>query len=87
MELETNPVNLIHFGFLSVKKSKFFSGGSARVYKGKLSGEEVAVKMLFCMELTGEDIIKFCAEASLLNSLRHPNIVQCVVSDCFLLPL
>ena len=29
------------------------------------------------MELTPERVVDFCAEASLLNSLKHPNIVAC----------
>ena len=40
-------------------------------------GEEVAIKILFCMELTPESVVTFCEEASLLYSLRHANIVSC----------
>jgi hypothetical protein len=55
----------------------YFSGGSARVYKGVLHQEDVAVKILFCIELTPERVVSFCEEASMLHSLQHPNIVLC----------
>lgn len=38
----------------------------------------MAVKILFCIELTPERVISFCHEASVLHALRHTNIVQCV---------
>ena len=37
----------------------------------------MAIKFLFCIELTPERIVDFCNEATLLNSLRHPNMVTC----------
>jgi len=48
------------------------------VYKGTHRDEEVAVKILFCLELTPERIVNFCNEASLLHSLQHPNVVSCL---------
>jgi hypothetical protein len=48
------------------------------VYKGTYRDEEVAVKILFCLELTPERIVNFCNEASLLHSLQHPNVVSCL---------
>jgi hypothetical protein len=38
---------------------------------------QVAVKILFCMELTPDRVKSFCSEASMLHSLAHPNIVIC----------
>jgi hypothetical protein len=37
----------------------------------------VAIKFLFCMELTPGRVVEFCNEATLLNSLQHENIVHC----------
>lgn len=37
----------------------------------------MAVKILFCIELTPARVVDFCNEATLLNSLRHPNVVRC----------
>jgi serine/threonine protein kinase len=57
--------------------SKYFSGGSARVYRGRYDiDKEVAIKILFCVELTPDKVISFCNEVTLLNSLQHPNIVK-----------
>lgn len=55
----------------------FFSGGTARVYKGTYLQHQVAIKFLFCIELTPERIVDFCHEATILNSLKHGNIVTC----------
>eukprot|EP01036_Dinobryon_divergens_P024381 gene24382-32827_t len=76
-DLQNRVVKIIPFNFLTVDTSKFFSGGSARVYKGTYLNNEVAIKFLFCLELTPERVIEFCNEATMLNSLQHPNMVTC----------
>ena len=38
---------------------------------------QVAVKTLFCIELTHEKVVEFCDEAGLLNALKHDNILFC----------
>ena len=52
--LEREVVPIIPFGNLALDISKFFSGGTARVYKGRynhqLKSTQVAVKILFCIE-------------------------------------
>ncbi len=50
--LEEHIVPVIPFGVLQIDSSFFFSGGSARVYKGVLRSEEVAIKILFCMGMS-----------------------------------
>lgn len=80
-QLERKVVPIIPFGAISIDTSKqYFSGGNARVYRGrhKDSDGEVAIKILFCIELTPDRVIDFCNEATLLNSLQHPNIVTCL---------
>ncbi len=42
-----------------------------------MSRAQVAIKFLFCIELTPDRVVDFCNEATLLNSLQHPNVVQC----------
>lgn len=37
----------------------------------------MAVKTLFCIELTPEKVVEFCDEAGLLNALKHENILFC----------
>lgn len=75
--LERKVVPIISFGALSIDVSKFYSGGSARVYQGQYKSNSVAVKILFCIELTPERVVDFCNEATLLNSLQHANVVKC----------
>jgi len=75
--LESHVVPVIPFAVLKIDTSGYFSGGSARVYKGMHRQDEVAVKILFCIELTPERVISFCNEASVLHALQHPNIVTC----------
>lgn len=76
--METKMVPLIPFSSLKLNMNKFFPGGSARVYQGLLGNADVvAIKLLFCIELTQERVIDFCKEASILYSLQHPNILRC----------
>jgi hypothetical protein len=75
--LERKVVTIIPFGMLTLDTSRYFSGGSARVYRGQYRNHQVAIKMLFCIELTPERVIEFCNEASLLHSLQHPYVVTC----------
>eukprot|EP00041_Stephanoeca_diplocostata_P029569 m.877794 g.877794 ORF g.877794 m.877794 type:complete len:814 (+) comp23583_c0_seq12:281-2722(+) len=69
------------------------AGGTARVFKGKYCQEPVAIKMLFCLELTEETIRNFFSESKMLCGLRHPNIIHvtgvCVVppSICMVMEL
>ena len=76
--LETKVVPIIPFGFIDNISNNFFTGGSARVYRARYRDTEVAVKVLFCIELTKENVADFVAEATLLNSLQHDNVVQCM---------
>ena len=75
--LEKKVVPIIPFSFIEIDNSRYFSGGTARVYRGKYGAYSVAVKFLFCLELTPERVADFCAEATLLNSLQHDNVVGC----------
>lgn len=76
-DLERKVVPILPFSRLQVDCSTFFSGGSARVYRGVYDQIEVAIKFLFCIELTPDRIVEFCQEATLLNTLQHDNIVRC----------
>lgn len=77
IQLERKVVPIIPFSQLRVDTSKYFSGGTARVYRGTFQTHDVAIKFLFCMELTPDRIVDFCHEATMLNSLQHTNIVTC----------
>eukprot|EP00505_MAST-04D_sp_SCG-Rhode-Island_P000852 Stramenopile-MAST_4_protein_852 len=75
----TRAPMLIDFADLSLnEKCILGSGGSARVYKGKYKGEKVAVKLIYCIELTREVVHNFFSEARILKRISgtHPNIVS-----------
>jgi hypothetical protein len=76
--LERKVVPIIPFDKLQMDVTKYFSGGSARVYRGCYDIDTVvAIKILFCIELTPDKVVSFCNEVTLLNSLQHPNVVKC----------
>lgn len=47
------------------------------MYRGQFKQHQVAIKFMFNIELTPDHVISFCDEATMLNSLQHPNIVTC----------
>lgn len=55
------------------------AGGTSRVYKGTYDNKSVAVKMIYCLELTPEHITNFIQEATRLHNLSgHPNIINII---------
>eukprot|EP00457_Paulinella_chromatophora_P003033 gb/GEZN01003038.1/.p1 GENE.gb/GEZN01003038.1/~~gb/GEZN01003038.1/.p1 ORF type:complete len:618 (+),score=102.51 gb/GEZN01003038.1/:121-1974(+) len=56
--------------------AKIGQGSFGKVYKGRLWGQEVALKVMRTDRMTKGDIEDFEAESDLLKRLRHPNIVQ-----------
>lgn len=84
--LSSNECRFIHFGLLNLQTraqggSMMFdiigAGGASKVYKGTLSGEPVAIKMIWSVDITVETIQLFEHEVTTLTQLgKHPNIVQ-----------
>jgi len=70
---------LLHFGLLQINQGMgFVSGGYSRIYFGKLRGkEDVAIKIIYAIELSPKEIAALCAEARVLHALRHENVVVC----------
>lgn len=69
---------ILHFGLISLdKKLGYIAGGASRVYFGKVGKAKVALKMIYAIELTPNDVTKFCKEAKILHMLKHENIVEC----------
>ncbi|XP_044951830.1 U-box domain-containing protein 33-like isoform X2 [Hordeum vulgare subsp. vulgare] len=52
---------------------KIGEGGSGRVYKGFLRNTTVAIKLLHCQHLQGQQ--EFHQEVAFLSTVRHPNIM------------
>lgn len=52
-------------------------GGASKVYRGMLLGEPVAIKMIWCVDITVNTIQQFKREVLILAQLsKHPNIIQ-----------
>ena len=87
-------VETLNFAYLNIPEGSILGhGGSSRVYKGKYKGNDVAVKMLFCIDLTKEVIRRFFNEIKIHSGLRHSTVVQvqgvciippaiCLVMEC-----
>ena len=61
------------------------SGSTSRVFQGTFRDRPVAIKMIFCPDLTPETVASFYHEATLLAQLSHPNVVD-VLGVCVLPP-
>lgn len=78
MEQHHGSIPIIHFGALKLnERFGYVAGGFSRVYFGKYQKKKVALKKLFAIELTPEDITDFYKEALILNTLRHETVVKC----------
>lgn len=87
-------VRLVNFATLSLGSGTVLgAGGTAKVYLGKLDGEEIAVKMLYPMDLTLQTVERFMKECRILSTLKNENIIAirgvCIVppSICICLEL
>jgi len=78
--------SFIHFGLLSIETTLEFdhpsayvlgAGGAAKVYRGRLCGEPVAIKMIWSVDITADIVSAFREEVMMLAKLaQHPSIVQ-----------
>ncbi len=70
-------VKMLNFASLRLDTKKLLGAGSfSKVYKGTYRGKECAIKLIYTADLTTEVIKRVAAEASILSSIRHPNIVN-----------
>lgn len=70
-------VRLLNFAYISLDKSSLLGSGSfSKVYLGKYRQRKCAIKLIFTMDVTEEIISRIAAEASILSSIKHPNVVE-----------
>lgn len=70
-------VRLLNFAYISLDNKKMLGSGSfSKVYMGKYRQRQCAIKLVFTLDLTSDIIRRVAAEAQLLSSIRHPNIVE-----------
>lgn len=70
-------VKMINFANVKVDHSKHLGAGSfSKVFKGYYQKKECAVKMIYTYDLTENIIRRIAAEASILSSISHPNVVH-----------
>lgn len=79
MQRSAKSLPVIHFSSIefNVKKS-FIAGGLSRVYFGKYNQREVAIKVLFAIELTPQVVTEFYKEVEVMYMLSDENVVQCL---------
>lgn len=65
----------VDFAYLQLERL-IGEGATSKVFRGKLKGKLVAIKLSTPPEITEEVIDIFVAEAKVASSLRHRNIVQ-----------
>eukprot|EP00658_Telonema_sp_P-2_P046399 TRINITY_DN3455_c0_g1_i8.p1 TRINITY_DN3455_c0_g1~~TRINITY_DN3455_c0_g1_i8.p1 ORF type:complete len:515 (-),score=95.04 TRINITY_DN3455_c0_g1_i8:532-2076(-) len=76
-QMQQRGVRLINFASLKLPDPKVLGvGGTARVYSGQWRAQPVAVKMIFCIQLTHVEVQSFTHEANMLQELQHPHIVK-----------
>lgn len=81
-----HAASLLNCAFLSVDKRVLLgAGGTCKVYRGRWQGNPVAVKMVFCPEITPAVLDNFSHEAALHSTLNHPNVVR-MLGVCILPP-
>lgn len=80
LEISKNSsLPVIPYGYIDFdSNTNFVAGGYSRVYFGLYKKREIALKVLFSMELTPNAINDFYSECLLLHSLKHPHVVECI---------
>jgi len=73
-------VKLLNFACIHIDtKTKLLGQGSfSRVYRGTYKQKECAVKLVFTLDITREVVDSIVAEASILASISHINVVRIV---------
>jgi hypothetical protein len=91
---EVDVVRLLNFSYIVLDtKFQLGTGSFSKVYRGSYKNQECAIKLIFTVDLTIDVIERIAAEAQILSSFKHPNIVSIIgvsvlpPSVCILLEL
>eukprot|EP01035_Chromulina_nebulosa_P031097 gene31097-41424_t len=92
--IRNGGVRLLNFAYISMDTTKLIGSGSfSKVYIGSYRQRKCAIKLIFTPDLTEDVIQRIGAEAQILSSINHPNIVDIIgvavlpPSVCILLEL
>lgn len=70
-------VKMLNFACIKINFQHYLGGGSfSKVYQGSYHKKTCAIKLICTVDLTQDMIRRVAAEASILSSIRHPNIVH-----------
>ena len=70
-------VKMLNFACIKLNNAAPLGAGSfSKVFKGMYKREEVAIKLIYTLDLTVDVIQRISAEASILSSIRHTNVVK-----------
>ncbi len=77
----SRSISLINFSDVSFDKKNILGYGSfSKVYRGSYSklasSKECAIKLVFTMDLTEDDIYRVVAEATILSAVTSVNVVR-----------
>ncbi len=73
----SKAVRLLNFAYISLDRTRMLGSGSfSKVYLGKYRSKSCAIKLIFTIDLTQDIISRVAAEAQLLSSIKHPNVVE-----------
>lgn len=73
----SGSAKLVNFAHIALDTQKMIGQGSfSRVYVGTYRMQRCAIKLVYSLDLTSEEINKVAAEATLLNSVQHKHVVH-----------
>ena len=73
----SSRVPLLDFRRVKILSSAILgAGSSAKVYEGRWCNKKCAVKVLFSVELSKDEIERCCEEARLLHSIADPHVLK-----------
>lgn len=77
--ITNNRVQLLNFACIKLDLNRGLGSGSfSKVFAGSYKGKECAVKLIYTVDLTAEIISRIAAEASILSSINHNNVVKII---------